>query len=134
MNTRRRYQPIILSLITVLGSQAQTMHEPWMEEDLPFPLFQRFLSNDESLSFCEPRGDCEMCTATQLNAQDECKATSRIQLFSCRAEKEGKRNSYVSLSEFCFIRVSVLALLRTQTQLTLCSSGAVQGLKQMKSF
>ena len=38
MNTRRRYQPIILSLITVLGSQAQTMHEPWMDVGRPIDL------------------------------------------------------------------------------------------------
>jgi len=95
------------------------MHEPWMEEDLPFPLFQRFLSNDESLSFCEPRGDCEMCTATQLNAQDECKATSRIQLFSCRAEKEDSADIVQFRScvrtatdeEFLVIRLQVMCFL-----------------------
>ena len=88
--TSRRRVPLILSLAAVAGSQSQAMHEPWMEIDLPFPLFQRVLAEEGTTEICEPLSQCEMCTDAQRKDQEECKVTSRIQYFSCKPDKEGE--------------------------------------------
>jgi hypothetical protein len=91
--TSRRRGPLILSLAAVAGSQSQAMHEPWMEIELPFPLFQRVLVEEGTSEICEALSQCELCNDAHRKDQEECKLTSRIQLFSCtpvKSEKEGE--------------------------------------------